>query len=83
MAAGEFDEWQEFYRIEPFGPSREDLRAGVIACMLASGPAKPETFFPNLKVAVDPEERDAAILAGLMALTEASTGSPKGQREET
>ena len=47
LSKREFDEWAEFYKLEPFGPSCEDRRAGVIASMLSSN-AKPETFFCNL-----------------------------------
>lgn len=49
MTASELAEWEEFYKLEPFGPAREDLRAGVIACMLSSKATLPEKFFPNLK----------------------------------
>ncbi len=55
LSKREFDEWAEFYKLEPFGPAREDRRAGVIASMLSSN-AKPETFFRNL--AEDARERD-------------------------
>ena len=52
LSKSEFDEWAEFYRLEPFGPAREDRRAGVIASMLSSN-GQPEKFFPNLR-----EERE-------------------------
>ncbi len=49
----EFQLWQAFFRLEPFGPAREDLRAGQIAAaayntIRKGAPAKASDFFPEL-----------------------------------
>ena len=61
MSSREFSEWRAFAAEEPFGPLREDERAGVIASMLANPyRAKgregftPEDFFPSLKAPAPP-----------------------------
>lgn len=36
MPEREFLEWQAYYRIEPFGEERADLRAGVVAATVAN-----------------------------------------------
>jgi hypothetical protein len=56
MSIDELAEWQAFYVIEPFGPIREDLRAGRMTAMIAntiprergSEPFSAEDFFPEL-----------------------------------
>lgn len=56
--APEFAEWMAFERLEPFGPQRDDERAGTIAATLAninrdsakkSDPFMPTDFFPRLE----------------------------------
>jgi hypothetical protein len=57
MSIDELTEWQAFYVIEPFGPLREDLRAGRVTAMIAntiprkrgSEPFSAEDFFPELE----------------------------------
>lgn len=34
MSGREFDDWQEFYAVEPFGSMRDNLHAGQIAAMI-------------------------------------------------
>lgn len=68
MTSRELDRWADFWALEPFGPAREDLRAGVIAAMLSTGKG-PDFFFPNLKPEVDPEDRDEQIRRTLMGMT--------------
>ena len=36
LSSRELAEWMAFYSIEPFGPSREDYRAGLIAATTAN-----------------------------------------------
>ncbi len=81
MSRGELLEWQAFYELEPFGPAREDLRAGTIAAMLSSNGATPGTFFPNLKAEGDPggtsmldmsPEEQAAMLVRTLGVGRAS-----------
>ena len=61
MSSMEFSEWRAFAAEEPFGPLREDERAGVIASMLANPyrakgrePFVPADFFPSLREPVPP-----------------------------
>lgn len=32
----QFEEWQDYFALEPFGEERDDLRAGQIAAMVAN-----------------------------------------------
>jgi hypothetical protein len=50
-------EWMAYYSLEPFGPSMDDLRAGVLASLTANihrdekkqrNPFEPGDFFPWL-----------------------------------
>lgn len=50
-------EWEAYQRLEPFGEERADLRAGVIAAVIAEvnrdrkkrkKPYRADDFFPNL-----------------------------------
>lgn len=36
MSAREFGEWMAFYRLEPFGEDRADLRMGILAALTAN-----------------------------------------------
>lgn len=49
-------EWQAYARVEPFGPERADLQAGIIAAVIANvhrdhkrrpQPYRPEDFMPD------------------------------------
>ena len=63
MPSAELAEWQAFYVIEPFGPIRDDVRAGRIAATVAntiprekgSKPYRAEEFFPELDASVGPK----------------------------
>jgi hypothetical protein len=43
MSSAEFGEWIAFYSIEPFGDRIEDLRAGVVASVVANVNRKAST----------------------------------------
>jgi hypothetical protein len=52
----ELTEWFEYYRLEPFGEGRADLRAGIVASTTAnvwrgkgSRPFLPKDFMPNFE----------------------------------
>jgi hypothetical protein len=50
MDSAEMAEWMAFYRIEPFGEQREDVRAGIVASTIANfmqGGKKPKIFTPS------------------------------------
>ena len=58
MSAEMFGEWLAFAELEPFGETRADLRAGVLASLQANlyrnerkraEPYDPGDFFPTLK----------------------------------
>lgn len=60
--SAEFAEWMAYEELEPFGPQREDERAGMIAATLAnvnrdpekkSDPFVPFDFFPRLEDMMD------------------------------
>jgi hypothetical protein len=64
MSSAEFTEWMVYAQLEPFGPRREDERAGMVAAMVTnvardvkSHPRAftPDDFFP------DPERRPVAV----------------------
>lgn len=66
ISSAEFAEWVAFAQLEPFGPSREDARAGVIASLIAnanrdadkrSAPFEPSDFFPTLGEGAAPVEQ--------------------------
>ena len=73
----EFAEWLAFMELEPFGPARDDLRAGTLAALIANvnrdphrhGPFEPADFFAELKVdeATPGLPDDASLEAKLMA----------------
>lgn len=58
--------WMEYHSLEPFGPKREDLRAGLIASWIINTnidpnktePRTPDSFF---KYGDDEDERDKVI----------------------
>ena len=56
MDSRELAEWQAYYRLEPFGQERADLRAGIVASTLANihrDPKRkafaPEDFMPRFE----------------------------------
>jgi len=36
MSSAELTEWMAFYQLEPFGPERGDLQAGIVAATVAN-----------------------------------------------
>lgn len=54
ISSAEFAEWIAFSRLEPYGPERADLRAGIVAATVAnvhrdpkSKPFAPSAFMPE------------------------------------
>lgn len=56
MSSAEFTEWLAYATVEPFGPRREDVRAGMIAAMVTNVARDtkrhpqaftPDDFFPD------------------------------------
>jgi hypothetical protein len=70
----ELFEWQAYYRIEPFGEWREDLRCGIVASTVAnafrgkkSKTFKPDDFMPKFGKG-DPEKRRKGLAARLLGM---------------
>lgn len=42
MSAHEFAEWIAYYSLEPFGEERADLRAAIVACVIANANRDPK-----------------------------------------
>lgn len=72
MSSAEFGDWQEYAALEPFGPLREDRRAGIIVATLANvnrDPKRraeawePEDFFPELAQPRPPVDIKAKVRA--------------------
>jgi len=77
MTAQEFQDWKAFYLVEPFGNTREDLRAGVIAATIANTfkkksatRIKPADFFPDYK----PRRQDWQEQLSMVELLNAAFG---------
>jgi hypothetical protein len=56
MSSTQFAEWAAYYQLEPWGPERGDLRAGIVASVIANThrdakrkiePFTPQDFMPN------------------------------------
>jgi len=59
MGQSEFMEWLEFYELEPFGEVRAELRAGMVASIIANvhrdakkapEPYKPRQFMADFEI---------------------------------
>lgn len=69
MPATEFDEWRQYYEIEPFGEWRDDLRTGILAALTANihrDPKKgrryqPKDFIPSFGIPAEKPKRDPAM----------------------
>lgn len=83
ISSAEFAEWVAFAQLEPFGSSREDTRAGVVAALIANvnrdaekraTPFEPADFFSNLgegAVLSQQEQTPEEQLAIMQMITEA------------
>ena len=58
MTSRELTEWMAFYQLEPFGPERGDLQAGIVASVVANAnrdskkqkkPFTPQDFMPEFE----------------------------------
>lgn len=79
VSSAEFTDWLAYAEVEPFGPVREDERAGVVASVIANvyrdRKRKPEPFVPGdffASAAPDPVDLGTKILTAL--------GSAAGRR---
>lgn len=84
LSARQLAEWLAFAELEPFGPRREDQRAGVIAAAVANSRfgrkagdtgKVPADFFPVLREdQAKPRQSWQSIQALLLAFTKARGG---------
>ncbi len=79
ISSRQFAEWMAFYRLEPWGEERADLRAGIVASTIANSnrgkgqkPFKPQQFMPEF----EPETEEQAA-ARLMARAMAALGGKR------
>lgn len=77
MSAHEFSEWIAYSALEPFGEIHADLRAGVLASVIANvnrdaekqrEPFQPGDFFPTLPKAKKRRAKWEEILAKMKAI---------------
>lgn len=64
MSSEQLVEWEEFFRISPWGPGRDDARAMYIGEMAVApyskgGRANFGSFFPHLKTRQTPADHEA------------------------
>jgi hypothetical protein len=67
ISSAQYSEWMAFYRLEPYGEERADLRAGIIASTIANANRgkNQKVFKPSDFIArFDPpdEEAEAALM---------------------
>lgn len=88
MSNREFVEWQAYFRLEPFGAERADLRAGIVAATVANvaggrrkGQAvKPGDFMPDFTKAAPAAggEIDREAVARQVRLSFAGVAQARG-----
>lgn len=73
ISSRELSEWQAYFETDPFGEERADLRAGIIAAIIANiyrkkgaKPFKPSDFMPKYRKQ-GPEDH-LKIIEGINAL---------------
>lgn len=77
MTAREFASWEAFYRVEPWGEEREDLRMGIVCSVLSASRgqrSKPGDYIPQWWSAPKPAQTSDQILGvvrGWVAKTKA------------
>lgn len=84
LSSSQLNEWMAFARLEPFGPHREDQRAGVIAAAVINSrfgrktgdkSVKPADLFPVLREdEVKPRQSWESMRDMMLAFTKARGG---------
>jgi hypothetical protein len=73
LSSRQLAEWLAFFRLEPWGEERADLRAGIVASTVANvhrdgkkrrKPYSPEEFMPRFEVEEEAPEETALRLMG-------------------
>lgn len=87
--SAEFSEWMAYSVWEPFGPEREDQRAGMVAALIANVNRDPkhrpqpydvEDFFPRYEQEAEEQEQEADLESKLMSwVTVMSAGKEAGR----
>jgi hypothetical protein len=86
ISSRELSEWQAYARLEPFGEQRADLRAGIIAAVIASAfrnpkkrkdPFSPADFMPvfsKAKAEAEAEEQSPGQMLAFVEILNAMYG---------
>jgi hypothetical protein len=84
--SAELTEWMAFYQLEPFGPERGDLQAGIVAATVANvnrdakkqkKPYSAQDFMPKFEGAERKEKRTPDELRRKWEMVVAAFGGPK------
>ena len=88
ISSREFAEWMAFYRLEPFGEERADLRMAILAAVIANAnrdpkqrkqPYEPKDFMPQFDQPQDTETEPWEQQLALAHMITAAQG-PRPQR---
>lgn len=89
ISSAEFAEWVAFAQLEPFGSSREDARAGVVAALIAnanrdtekrSTPFEPADFFSTLGEGAAPAQQEQTPEEQLAIMQKITDAMSRGNR---
>ncbi len=88
MTSREFTEWEEFYKMEPFGELRADIRAGMMTAPLinmwrkpSSTPVHPSRWIYDADTIGNKITDPDAIKLAFQALAAAMKGKPKKKKK--
>ena len=81
----ELSEWQAYYTLDPFGEERADLRAGIIASVIANvnrdpkkgPPFKPSQFMPLIEEEEKVEQTQEVQMSVLASIARAAKSQKK------
>lgn len=90
VSSREFAEWLAYERLEPFGPERDDLRAALVAAVIANvnrdpkkrrKPYEVSDFMPKFDRGPEPERKsDGELLARVEMLNAVFGGVDKRKK---
>lgn len=91
--SAEFAEWMAYAEVEPFGPEREDQRAGIVAALIANvnrdskkrpEPYDVEDFLPRWETRVaPPPTEDVQLKDKLLAWAATMNADNQGDRPKS
>lgn len=75
ISSRQFSEWMAYARLEPFGEERADLRAGIVASVIANvnrgkkqKPYTPQHFMPDFEPESEEQVAARMLTAAMAAL---------------